>query len=149
LQHPGGGVAPWNVQQFDLSTKDNTISLTERSSGKTYPLVFFHFHGVKFYTNQAVSCCSPVYELDQKAKEIIYFPYFKKLYELQKKLEHKGIPFNVNGARTPAPGKPAVFFQFIKEKLTLLKIGNISPLQLKLYNFKRHYHFYKYEKLNY
>jgi len=45
LQHLGGGVAPWNVQQYKLSNKSNDICVDGQ------PLVFYHFHAYKYYAD--------------------------------------------------------------------------------------------------
>jgi hypothetical protein len=62
LQNLGGGVAPWNVQQYDLSELD---------------LVFYHFHGVKIFKNDQLDFAS--YELPKLVVERIYSPYIKHL----------------------------------------------------------------------
>ena len=148
LQHRGGGVAPWNVQQFDIAKENNSMILVDKKSGKHYPLVFYHFHGVKFYTGSFVSCCAPVYDISSVAKEWIYIPYFKKLKKVEAQLKLQGISFNTNGAKNPAPGKLHVFLEYAKERLVLWKIGNIRPWQLKLFSFSKQYHFYKLDLLN-
>ena len=38
LKNLGGGVAPWNIQQYDLSKKE-------------FELIFYHFHGFKILEN--------------------------------------------------------------------------------------------------
>ena len=69
LQHRGGGVAPWNIQQYSLSDKSQEVYLTNRKNSTEYPLVFYHFHGLKFFSDQrgSPSCsvttclsCDPV-----------------------------------------------------------------------------------------
>jgi hypothetical protein len=39
LKHLGGGVAPWNIQQYKLSNSGNKLFVNG------FPLVFYHFHG--------------------------------------------------------------------------------------------------------
>ena len=34
LKHLGGGVAPWNLQQYDFYSKNEKLYLTEKTSGK-------------------------------------------------------------------------------------------------------------------
>jgi len=143
LQHEGGGLAPWNIQQYVLSTVDNRLQVRNLRSGKSFPIVFFHFHGLKFYTDEMVSCSGSLYELKQQVKDIIYVPYIKELLSLAELLKSRGIGFNVSGARQPSPSKNATFFQYLKELSIFILKGRISPFNLAIYNYKRHYHFYK------
>ncbi len=148
LQHIGGGVAPWNVQQFKFSRKGDSIFIYERATGKEDLLVFFHFHGLKFYKNNFVSCAGSLYHLNDEVKNTLYFPYIKSLQEIGQKLNSQGISFNTNGSRSNAPTKQAVFSEYIKERLSLVKSGKISPTNLKQFSFKNHYHLYNLKALN-
>ena len=40
LLHLGGGVAPWNMQQYTFTRKDNRICGVELSSGRAFDLLF-------------------------------------------------------------------------------------------------------------
>lgn len=145
LKHLGGGVAPWNLQQFRFVEKGASVQIIEKISGKIFPLVFFHFHGVKFYTDEYISCCEALYEIDLSTKEIIYLPYFKRLIEIEDRLRDEGVKFNVNGARTVKPGKKAVVSQYLKNVFAVWKLGNISYPSLQLINISKHNHYYKLE----
>ncbi len=68
LQHLGGGVAPWNVQQYRFSKKSNVVYVNE------YPLVFYHFHGYKCYED-GVHDFSANYRLNAKVVDLIYRRY--------------------------------------------------------------------------
>jgi hypothetical protein len=146
LQHPGGGVAPWNVQQYSFEGRNGKIYLSAEGSSMSYPLVFFHFHGLKFYSNQMVSCTATLYEISMKVKEILYFPYITELLAIEKDLKQSGIHFNPNGARIIAPDKWKVFFYFIKERLWLVAKRRISPLNLRKFDFTAYYHFYRFSQ---
>lgn len=43
LAHPGAGVAPWNVRQYDLAQRNGAVTVDGR------PLVFYHFHSLRLY----------------------------------------------------------------------------------------------------
>lgn len=72
LKHLGGGVAPWNIQQYLVSTKPTGIYVNE------FPLVFFHFHAYRYYIN-GVHAFSPNYLLSADAVEKLYRPYAQAL----------------------------------------------------------------------
>jgi hypothetical protein len=81
--------------------------------------------------------------LTDDTKEQLYFPYFKKLMQIEQAISDRA-GFNVNGAREQAPTKSVIFRQFLRDRLMLLKSGTITPFRLKWFNFsKNHYHFYK------
>lgn len=73
LQNIGGGVAPWNVQQFTVQSGPQINNL---------PVVFYHFHALAWlaYNNFDVS----QYELSRTTKEYIYRPYLVALQEAYK-----------------------------------------------------------------
>ena len=78
LEHLGGGVAPWNVQQYAISLKDDRVFVGHDSS--LLPLVFYHFHELRVYRDSGPFYGR--YYLDEVVKEIIYRPYLKKLNHL-------------------------------------------------------------------
>jgi len=143
LQNPGGGVAPWNLQKFNFFKKNNSVYFVEKKSCISYPLIFFHFHGVKFYTDQYISCCEALYQIDSETKKLIYLPYFRYLMEIEDRLNKEGVKFNVNGARTVSPKKANIILQYLKDVFATLKMGNISFPSLHLLNVNKHNHFYK------
>jgi hypothetical protein len=91
LKHLGGGVAPWNVQQYDFCKENNVTSCVEISSQSNFDLVFFHFHALKFLKNNKVDLSS--YKINNNVIEEIYKPYLKHLnkinYEFKNELELK------------------------------------------------------------
>lgn len=76
LEHLGGGVAPWNVQQYRFQ-HTNAIEGEELSTGKKFPLIFYHYHGVRFYENNVVDLSD--YKKPGNTLELLYKPYIKKL----------------------------------------------------------------------
>ena len=43
LQHLGGGVAPWNVQQYRIQEVSNKLYVND------YPIIFYHFQDYKYF----------------------------------------------------------------------------------------------------
>lgn len=72
LQHIGGGVAPWNVQQHVIGQNgDESLSV----DGK--PLVFFHFHAYKYYADGVHDV--GIYRLEPAVIDLLYRPYVQQL----------------------------------------------------------------------
>ena len=61
LQHLGGGVAPWNIQQYKLEEEK-------------FQLIFYHFHGFKFLGAKKVSLIEG-YKLRTIDIKMLYKPY--------------------------------------------------------------------------
>lgn len=82
LQHLGGGVAPWNIQQYTVTEKAGKISLiTPKGEAE---LIFYHFHYVKFYGNDRIDLGN--YRLDKATMTIIYRTYLFKIFEVEEML---------------------------------------------------------------
>ncbi|WP_316746578.1 glycosyl transferase [Pedobacter gandavensis] len=79
LQHLGGGVAPWNVQQYDFRKEGPNVTGTVISGGKRFELVFYHFHHFKYCEQKAWSL-GP-YTLTKSDIKTIYKPYVQALNE--------------------------------------------------------------------
>jgi hypothetical protein len=141
LKHPGGGVAPWNLQQYRFAEENGALFITDHDDNR-YPLVFFHFHSLKFYTDGMVSCSGTMYEIGEEAKRLVYLPYARKIMQFSAALRNEDARIVKNGARGPAPGKWQVFREFAKELAVMVITGKFSPFRLKNYNFSRHYHFF-------
>ncbi len=85
LKHPGGGMAPWNIQQYGLE-KSGTDELTgvvynRAEIGKSFQPVFFHFHGLKLYENGKTILAPKMYLTNKKVREWLYEPYIARLKE--------------------------------------------------------------------
>ena len=141
MQHEGGGVAPWNVQQYIFSEQNGHLYITSKKTGNKSKLIFFHFHGFKFFTDRKVSYCGPLYELDTPVKKTIYQPYVAKLMAIEKDLQKEGISFNANGARSQSPAPANVYKELLQHSLALVRMGKMSVFSTGWLNWKNHYHY--------
>ena len=71
LKNLGGGVAPWNIQQYKLAEKP-------------FELIFYHFHDIKFLDNDQVDLGG--YQLRKEDIRMLYKPYLIHLKEIKKKI---------------------------------------------------------------
>lgn len=94
LAHLGGGVAPWNLGQYKLSSMENGKPvLTEIKSGIRFPLVFYHFQNIRYLSENMVNVSSGSHS--KKTKDAIYCPYLKEIEHNRKLLEKYGVTFSV------------------------------------------------------
>ncbi len=106
LENLGGGVAPWNVQQYDVSNSSNGLEGIEINTGNKFEFVFYHFHQLKMLPNDQVDYCR--YQLSDKVKNLIYQPYARNLAKVMTDLEvrfpemrGKGITVKKNDWKAP------------------------------------------------
>ena len=147
MQNPGGGLAPWNVQQYLIEGKNGRIFITDKQKGTQHPLIFYHFHGLKFYSDDKVACCAALYELDKDVKEIIYFPYIRLLLNTGDQVTHSGFKLNPQGARQSSPGAGKVLFEYIKNVIFLMFKGRLPLFKKSLYMIRLHNHIYKLSRI--
>ncbi len=81
MKHLGGGVAPWNVQQYDFFKFDKgRIYLIHKDTKKIFPLIFYHYHNLKFVNNKKVDLSN--YLIPLWAKDVLYRGYILNLISI-------------------------------------------------------------------
>lgn len=85
LDHPGGGVAPWNIMRYRFCLLDRKIIGVDRKTNTKFDLIFFHFHFVKImsdgYTDLGWN------RLSTQDIDLFYIPYIHKIIEKERLLE--------------------------------------------------------------
>lgn len=89
LQHKGL-LAPWNIQQYEL-TQTELPTIKVLKTNDLFPVVFFHFHGVKYYANRKFIYAPRSYQLSEQMQSVFYKPYCKALLSIQKGLLFDGM----------------------------------------------------------
>ena len=94
LQHLGGGVAPWNLAQYELSRieKEGPV-LLEKKTQKEFPLVFYHFQNIRYLSENRVNVSSGTHS--KKVKDAIYPVYLREIEQIRSQLHRFGISFSV------------------------------------------------------
>lgn len=103
LQHLGGGLAPWNIQQYQFKYNNNALHGTEKLSKKKFDVVFYHFHGLKFFEHNIVSLTDAQYAINSSIQQLFYFPYIKRLNEAKRFINSLNTSFNPHGNSGLAP----------------------------------------------
>lgn len=76
LQHLGGGVAPWNLQQYQLLQDHKMVEI---KTNKPFNLIFYHFQDVKIIKNGFRYINLLSYDKSYWFFKEIYHPYIKEL----------------------------------------------------------------------
>lgn len=101
LHHLGGGVAPWNIQQYDLTNPD-------------FEVIFYHFHNLKFLKNDKIELGN--YELNNTTLNLLYRPYIRHLEEIYTCINKYDSGYDYHGTIMPMQDWK-VFFREIKRRL--------------------------------
>ncbi len=103
LQNLGGGVAPWNLAQYEYTGKHNGESpvLREKKTGKEFDVVFYHFQSMRYISENFIIVRSETHS--KKTKDVLYVPYLKEIESVRKELKNHGISFAVTQAYASNP----------------------------------------------
>lgn len=115
LDHLGGGVAIWNVQQYKLRKENEKIIGAEMSTGNDFDLIFYHFHYLRFLTNGKLEFGRRF--LDPAVLDYLYRPYVKELERIRIDLEKKYPGIDPHGIqKTSFTWKTPVIYLYRKIK---------------------------------
>jgi hypothetical protein len=73
LQHKGGGLAPWNLTQYEIGETDRGLTVDGE------PLVFYHYHRFSMSPKGRHQLAPAKYHLSRRNRRLIYAPYVIEL----------------------------------------------------------------------
>ena len=73
LQHKGGGLAPWNISQYELTRRAGRVQVDSD------PLIFFHYHRVQLLESGKYDWRPPGYLITTEQRKLVYDPYMSSL----------------------------------------------------------------------
>ena len=73
LQNKGGGLAPWNVGQYELRGGPDAPVVDGE------PAIFFHYHGLRLRQDGRHRLAPPAYLIPPEARRLFYEPYLAAL----------------------------------------------------------------------
>ena len=77
-KHLGAGVAPWNLKQYELTSKDNIIMF--KPLNEETPVIFYHYQAISYITRRTISIgISKKENVDHSIIENFYIPYLKRI----------------------------------------------------------------------
>ncbi|MCK9408787.1 MAG: glycosyl transferase [Bacteroidetes bacterium] len=95
LQHRGGGMAAWNVQQYHVVEKNGKLFGKEITSGMEFPVVFYHFHYLRYLKYEQVELGRRV--LTESVLRLLYKPYLLSLQDAKKEVQKIDATFDPHG----------------------------------------------------
>lgn len=123
LQYLGGGVAPWNLEQYQLrDMKGNEIQMSDHI-GQAFQLVFYHFQNIRYMSGRRVNIKSQT--KNKALKYAIYIPYLKEIEAIRSMLTEKyGLDFEPK--RLVRSSNPIV--GFMQQHFAAYKVKYLSDL---------------------
>lgn len=77
LEHPGGGLAPWNMEAHEITAGGPDAPVLVDG----LPLIFFHYTRFRRYRNGRTHIADPRFKVPRNARELIFEPYAERLGE--------------------------------------------------------------------
>lgn len=143
LQYPGGALAPWNIQQYGVDSSNGQLFITEIKTSLRYPIIFYHFHGLRFFSDEKVACCAALYQLNGEVKDLIYFPYIRRLIEIGNQVRKSGFERDPQGARHPAPTSWRTLLEYGKNVIFLIVKKKLPLFKKTVFSIRLHDHIYR------
>ena len=135
LKHLGGGVAPWNLEQYRFCQSEDEHLIMQDAKGERFTLVFYHFQNVRYLLGNKVNIKSQT--KDKKLKYRIYIPYLREIEQIREKLiKDYGLSFEPKKLQRSSN----IIVGFLQRHFAAYKIRTFSDI-VELKNLE------KYEKI--
>lgn len=113
LKHLGGGLASWNIQQYNIHKKNGALYVSEKNNQVRYPVVFYHFHYLRFFTNNEIELGRRF--LSDEVKEFFYKPYIFYLESMKEIVKNIDNSFDPHGSSNkPVNWKTPILYFYRK-----------------------------------
>lgn len=121
LQHLGGGVAPWNMQQYSFVKKKGKLYGVENETGREFVVVFFHYHALMFLSRIFFSF-SAFYEKNTRGiYRYLFLPYISQILRVRRKFpniaKREKYVGKIKDLERPMYEKLCCIWSYIKVKL--------------------------------
>jgi len=100
LSYQGEGLAPWNIKDFKISEENSIIYCTDIFSRNKCEVIYYHYQGLKLFTDGTVAVQGSRY-FDKSVLKHIYSFYVNELIIVKKELEKNNIFDDPHGLITP------------------------------------------------
>lgn len=77
LENLGGGIAPWNMQQYQFTLNNNILIGSRKDNNLSFEVIFFHFHALKIIDINLIGLTN--YQLFDDCKDLVYQIYINSL----------------------------------------------------------------------
>jgi hypothetical protein len=85
LQHPGGGLAPWNSKDYSYENTDGWV-IVQKPGTEKFALIFYHFHDFRYCINGSFRLTAEQYRLPKDVIRFVYNTYIKAISAAESQL---------------------------------------------------------------
>lgn len=117
-KHIGCGIAPWNVQQFEVSEENNILYVQNKITKMKDRIVFYHYHGLREYKNsddKFVWDLNSGYEYSENDINLLYKPYIQRLEKLYSFVPRR----EFSKVKNIKNNKSCIFLKTIKQSIKM------------------------------
>jgi hypothetical protein len=129
LNHLGGGLAPWNIKDYDIFMKFNKLKGKKRDKYEEFDVIFYHYQDLRFYDDETIRLKYHS-NFTKAVKANIYFPYIRKLIEIKKNIHKYDNSFDPHGTiikeRSPFNIIKEIYWKLHPKRLGYLKINKFD-----------------------
>jgi len=87
LKHLGGGVAPWNMQQYRFYKDKGVLKGKVLDTDEIFDVVFFHYHAIKIaYKKPILECFFEGYSIPVSVQKFLQKDYVRALRDMARTL---------------------------------------------------------------
>jgi hypothetical protein len=126
LQNLGGGLAPWNIQQYRFKEEHEELHGSEIATGKGFYPVFYHFHGIKFYDHGGMVFAPNTYHISKEILLQFYHPYIYRLNQCRDEIQRVVAGLDPHGT---LPKQQFFKDKYVKGKWAYIKANYIKRLK--------------------
>lgn len=123
LQYLGGGVAPWNLEQYQFVDISSNQIIMKDCKNNTFQLIFYHFQNIRYLPGRKVNIKSQT--KNKRLKYSIYIPYLKEIECIREMLINcYGISFELKGIVRSSNSTLA----FLQRYFAAFKVQTVSDI---------------------
>lgn len=123
LQNLGGGVAPWNLEQYKLKEKNGNNIVLSDCNKEDFQLVFYHFQNIRYLPGRKVNIKSQTKDINLKYS--IYIPYLKEIEKIRYMLSKE---YGLSYAEKGIVRSSNLFIGFLQKHFSAFKIQSVSDV---------------------
>lgn len=132
LEYLGGGVAPWNLEQYEFCLKKGSDLFMQDKNGREFKLIFYHFQNIRYLPGRKVNIKSQT--RNKKLKYTIYLPYLLEIEKIRADLA-TNYGLDLSSSKIIRSSNPLI--GFLQKHFAAFKIQSLSDI-LNLDHLKKY-----------
>lgn len=123
--HYGVGLGPWNDNRMDLiPSNGDEVILKDKQSRKEYPLIVYHFAGVRFLNDNLIRVSSRM--TSKRLHQAVFDPYIKETMDKRRYIKQK-YGFEITKSRK-VPAKNPIMRMYQQYVMPIVKLRHFYNL---------------------